>query len=89
MIPMTLQPVFHMFNSFLPSITAFLVISAIVMGLPVNSSKNGKRQPARVSNGMKLQRASFNRPRQKQPSTVGVKMYTIPTSMRIRNSRDY
>jgi len=77
---MTLQPVFHLFNNFLPSITAFLVLSAIVSGLP-ERGKKGERQPAHALTGLNLKLAT-NKVRVKHYPSVAVKMYTIPTSMR-------
>ncbi len=77
---LSLQPVFHMINSFLPSTAAFLVLSAVVMGLPARSGKGEKLQPKRAaSSRMKLQRVA---------PTGGMKSYRIPTSMRPRQ-RDW
>jgi hypothetical protein len=78
----TLQPVFHLFNSFLPSITAFLVLSAVVSGLP-ERGKKGERQPAHALSGLNLKLAT-SKVRVKHYPSVEAKMYTIPTSMRSR-----
>jgi hypothetical protein len=80
-IQLSLQPVFHLFNTFLPSAAAFMVLSALFSALP-DFGKKAKHQmnPAEFS-GMKLKKAT--------PLPVDVKMYTIPTSMRTRTSRNY
>jgi hypothetical protein len=80
---MTLQPVFHLFNAFLPSLTAFLVVSAVVSALPERAGKKAEHQPAHALNPMNFKLAT-NRVRVKHYPSVGAKMYTIPTSMRSR-----
>jgi hypothetical protein len=76
----SLQPIFHLFNSFLPAAAASMVILAFMSSLP-DFGKKAKPQmnPATLS-GMKLKRAT---------SPTEVKAYTIPTSMRPRPSRNY
>jgi hypothetical protein len=84
----SLQPIFHLFNSFLPSVATYMVISAIVSSLPQLSGQKGKGQlnEARF-NGMKLQRVVSNRAMNSAP--IRTKAYTIPTSMRTRTTRNY
>jgi hypothetical protein len=81
MIQTALQPIFHMINTFLPSAAAFLVLSAFMSALP-DFGKKAKPQTSKVPfNLMKLKKVT--------PLPVNVKMYTIPTSMRARTSRNY
>lgn len=85
----SLQPIFHLINSFLPSVATFMVISAIISSLPQLSGQKGKSQPNEAKfNGMKLQRATINR-NLNRALPIRTKAYTIPTSMRTRTSRNY
>jgi hypothetical protein len=81
MIQLTLQPVFHMFNNFLPSAAVFMVVSAFLSAVPDFGKKAKNQTKPALFNGMKLKRVA--------PIAVDAKTYTIPTSMRSRTSRNY
>ena len=90
MIQSSFQPIFHLFNSILPSISAFMVVSAVLSSLPNLTGQRTKGQVNQTGfNRMKLQWAKANRVKQGSAASHNVLPYTIPTSMRTRTSRKY
>jgi hypothetical protein len=81
MFQLSLQPIFHMFNSFLPSVAAFLVVSAFLSALPDFGKKAKTQAKPAGFKGMKLKKAATLQ--------VDANKYTMPTSMRARTSRSY
>lgn len=85
-----LTPVFNLFNSFLPPVAIFLVISAVMSSLPSRSgdAANGELKQARAI-APKLKRAAYQGIKTRQTAPTGTKTYTMPTSMRSRPPRFY
>jgi hypothetical protein len=80
MIQQALQPIFHLFNTIMPSASMFMVLSAVLSSLPNGSSNREKRH---------LQQAPMRRTKISMPAYRGTMNYTIPTSMRTRATRNY
>jgi hypothetical protein len=84
MIQLTLHPIFHLFNSILPPLAAFMVASAFLTSF---SGTAAKRQPKpAIANAPKLKRIPYQGKKLNQVTPNRAKAYTMPTSMRSRPS---
>lgn len=89
MLQLSLQPMFHLFNSVLPSLATFMVLSAFLSALP-NFGKKASPQMQRATSGRILRKPVTFVGMKRQPvASTQVKAYSIPTSMRPRTSRNY
>jgi hypothetical protein len=85
-----LTPIFNLFNSFLPPVAVFLVISAVISSLPARSGDPANRELKHATaTAPKLKAAAYHGMKRRQIVPNGTKTYTIPTSMRSRPQRFY
>lgn len=83
-----LTPIYHLFNSVLPPMAVFMVVSAVLTSLPSRSGNSENRQlkPA-TATAPKLKLATYRATLVRQAEHAGTKTYTMPTSMRSRPPR--
>jgi hypothetical protein len=81
-----LTPIYHLFNSVLPTMAVFMVVSAVLSSLPSRSGNPENRQLKRApATAPKLKLSTYRATQIRHAQQTGTKTYTIPTSMRSRS----